>query len=159
MHIYFKKIKQGNVKPHTSIFLKKMRNNRSATRHKGETHQVCPNVMLLRLCVCNWVFYAYTLRQMGVICHCGWVSVWWSDCISRVNADGEPGPPPPPSTNTCSRETVATSELTGEMMEKVREENWALWTYIIESEHWEEWEETGQKRGRTARLNRKVWDA
>lgn len=80
---------------HTSIFLKKMRKNRSATRHKGETHQVCPNVMLLHLCVCNWVFYAYTLRQMGVICHSGWVSVWWSDCISRVNADGEPGPPPP----------------------------------------------------------------
>lgn len=29
----------------------------------------------------------------------------------------------PPSTNTCSGETVAMSELTGEMMEKVREEN------------------------------------
>lgn len=137
-----------------SIFPKKHAKNRLATRHKGETHQVCPNVMLVHLCVCARVFYTYTLRQMGVICHSGWVSVWWSDCISRVNADGEPGPPP--STNTCSRETVATSELTGKMMEKVREENWALWTYIIESERWKVWEETGQERGRTARLNRKV---
>lgn len=94
-----KKIKQGDVRPPVCpvthlFFSKKCEKNRSATRHKGETHQVCPNVMLLHLCVCNWVFYAYTLRQMGVICHSGWVSVWWSDCISRVNADGEPGPPP-----------------------------------------------------------------
>lgn len=29
----------------------------------------------------------------------------------------------PPSTNMCSGETVAMSELTGEMMEKVHEEN------------------------------------
>lgn len=87
---------------------------------------------------------------MGVICHSVWVSVWWSDCISRVNADGEPEPPT--STNKFSRETVATRGVTGEMMEKVCEENWALWTYIIES-----WEDKREEEWRG--LTRKVWEA
>lgn len=51
---------------------------------------------------------------------------------------------------------VAASELTGKMMEKAREENWALWTYIIESESWEEHEKMGKERGRRARLEKGV---
>lgn len=51
---------------------------------------------------------------------------------------------------------VAASELTGKMMEKVREEKRVLWTYIIESASWEEHEEMGKGRGRRARLKRGV---
>lgn len=98
-YLFFKKTQTRGYETtsllgHSIYFPPKHAENRSAARHKGETHQVCPNVMLLHLCVRTRLFYASTLRQMGVICHSGWVSVWWSDCISRVNADGEPGPPP-----------------------------------------------------------------
>lgn len=51
---------------------------------------------------------------------------------------------------------VAASELTGKMMEKVRDENRAIWTYIIESASWEEHEETGKVRGRRARWKKGV---
>lgn len=33
-----------------------------------------------------------TPRQMGVICHNGRLSGWWSEHISRANTDREPGP-------------------------------------------------------------------
>lgn len=92
-----------------------------------------------------------TLRQMGVICHNGWASGWWSESVSRLNVDREPGPA---STKTRSGEAGTASELTREMIEKAREVNWALWTSIIELKHWEEHEKIGWKRGRIARSDR-----
>lgn len=95
-------------------------------------------------CVAHW-------KQMGVICHNSWVSGWWSESVSRVNADREPGPA---STKTCSGEAGTVSELTREMIENARKVNWALWTSIIELKHWGEHEKIGWKGGRIARSTR-----
>lgn len=60
---------------------------------------VCAGIICLSVCFTHTL--CSTPRQMGVICHNGWASGWWSESISRVNADRELGPA---STKTCSGE-------------------------------------------------------
>lgn len=92
---------------------------------------------------------------MGVICHNSFVSGWWSESVSRVNTDREPGPA---STKICSGEASTASELTREMIEKTREVNWALWHPLLsgstvknmgklEGKGEERWGWTGWKKG------------
>lgn len=100
---------------------------------------------------------------MGIICHNGWVSAWWSESVSGPNTDREPNPVS--IKRWCNGAAGTVSQLTGEMIEKAQVVNWASWTSFIELVHEEE--NMRGKRERVVRSNRigeynkrktKVWD-
>lgn len=100
------------------------------------------SLTLMLYCLCASEYFTRALhctrRWMGAICHSGWVSAWWSEYVSRVNAEGEPCPV---STETCNSEWIKQG---GNW--KGSWSDWALWTSIIELQHREERGKRMEKR-------------